>query len=158
MAHRALWDLSKGRPENSVAAVRAAVEHGYGIEIDLQLSADGVAMVFHDYDLDRLTGARGPVRARSAADLSGIALAGGDEGIPTLTDVLEATGGRVPLLIELKEQSGRARDRDVGAVLDVLATAPCPVALMSFDPEFVEALLASSRCLLLPSRASRTSS
>ena len=69
-AHRALHGA--GRPENSLSAVRAAVEAGYGIEIDVQLSRDGAAMVFHDYALDRLTGERGPVRMRSAAELNSI--------------------------------------------------------------------------------------
>ena len=66
IAHRALHDRDAGRPENSRAAMRAAIEHGYGIECDLQLSADGVAMVFHDAELKRLTGEDGPVRARTA--------------------------------------------------------------------------------------------
>ena len=62
LAHRALHDVTKGRPENSRAAARAAVQAGYGIEVDVQLSADDQAMVFHDYALDRLTLATGPVR------------------------------------------------------------------------------------------------
>ena len=68
IAHRALHDMSAGLPENSRAAVRAAIAGNYGIEIDLQMSADGQAMVFHDYDLGRLTGLVGPVRARDMAD------------------------------------------------------------------------------------------
>ena len=59
LAHRALHDVTDGRPENSRAAIRAAIEAGYGIEIDLQLTGDGQAMVFHDYGLKRLTGADG---------------------------------------------------------------------------------------------------
>lgn len=144
IAHRALHDLAAGRPENSLAAVRAAVNAGYGIEIDLQGSADGVAMVFHDDTLERLTDAEGPVRARSAAELSALALkGGGGAGIPTLAEVLEAVGGRVPLLIEVKDQSG-----SMGPVDGVLerATAAAlqgyegPVALMSFNPHSVAAL------------------
>ncbi|MEQ3631032.1 MAG: glycerophosphodiester phosphodiesterase family protein, partial [Sulfitobacter sp.] len=67
LAHRALHDLSAGRPENSRAAVRAAVDAGVGIEIDVQLSADNKAMVFHDYALERLTPERGAVRLREAS-------------------------------------------------------------------------------------------
>ena len=104
IAHRALH--SDGRPENSRAAVAAAVTHGYGIEIDLQLSADGVAMVFHDYALDRLTSETGAVQSRPAAALQSIGLTGGDEGIPTLSDVLALVQARVPLLLELKDQDG----------------------------------------------------
>ena len=69
LAHRALHDLADGRPENSRAAVRAAIAAGYGIEIDVQLSADDVAIVFHDYALDRLAKATGPVRLRGASEL-----------------------------------------------------------------------------------------
>lgn len=61
IAHRALHDVAAGRPENSRAAMRAAIDAGYAIEIDLQLSQDGQAMVFHDYDLARLTGTPGPI-------------------------------------------------------------------------------------------------
>ncbi|MFP4238211.1 MAG: glycerophosphodiester phosphodiesterase family protein [Rhodosalinus sp.] len=135
VAHRALH--GPGRPENSRAAVRAAVRAGYGIEIDLQLSADGQAMVFHDYDLGRLTGERGAVGARSAHELSQIALSGGDgEGIPTLRDILAIVAGRVPLLVELKDQDGRMGP-DVGALEEAAARALAdyagPVAVMSFN-------------------------
>ena len=110
IAHRALHDRAQGRPENSRAAIRAAIAAGYGIEIDLQASADGVAMVFHDDDLGRLTGATGPVRARTAAELGAIRLTDAEDGIPTLAEVLEIVAGRVPLLIEIKDQSGEMGD------------------------------------------------
>lgn len=144
IAHRALHDLAAGRPENSLSAVRAAVEAGYGIEIDLQGSADGVAMVFHDDTLQRLTDAEGPVRARSAAALSALPLKGGaGEGIPTLAEVLQAVGGRVPLLIEVKDQSGAMGPVD-GVLERATATAlqgyAGPVAVMSFNPHSVAAL------------------
>lgn len=138
IAHRALH--GEGVPENSLAAVRAAVAAGYGIEIDVQPSADGVAMVFHDYVLDRLTGESGPVSARSAAELGAIRLTGGAEGIPTLAEVLEAVAGQVPLLIEIKDQDG-AMGPDIGglgrAVADALAGYAGPVAVMSFNPHAV---------------------
>ncbi len=108
VAHRGLHDVTDGRPENSSAAIRAAIAAGYGIEIDLQLSSDGHAMVFHDYMLDRLTQDQGPVRARSAAELGKVLLAGCDEGIPDFTEVLEIVGGRVPLLVELKDAAAVA--------------------------------------------------
>lgn len=143
IAHRALHDRAAGRPENSRAAVRAAARAGYGIEIDLQLSADGQAMVFHDYDLGRLTGARGPVRQRSAAELGAIRLTDAEDGIPTLEEVLEIVGGRVPLLIEIKDQDG-ALGPDVGPLEEATAHALSgytgPVALMSFNPHAVAAM------------------
>lgn len=140
LAHRALHDVADGRPENSRAAIRAALDAGYGIEIDLQLSADGQAMVFHDYDLSRLTGATGPINARSAAELGQIALRGGTDGIPTLREVLALVAGRVPLLIEIKDQDG-AMGPNVGpleqAAAEALAAYRGPVAVMSFNPHSV---------------------
>ena len=89
IAHRALHDVSEGRPENSLAAIRAAIAAGYAIEIDLQPSSDGVPMVFHDYHLKRLTYQDGPIAQRSAAELAEIKLRGGDEGVPSLEQYIE---------------------------------------------------------------------
>lgn len=141
IAHRALH--GPGRAENSRAAAEAAVAAGYGIEIDVQLSADGRAMVFHDDTLDRLTAETGPVRARTAEELARIPLKGGGGTIPTLTEVLEAVAGKVPLLIEVKDQDGGMGvnvgelERAVG--IDV-ARYEGPLALMSFNPHSVDAL------------------
>jgi glycerophosphoryl diester phosphodiesterase len=137
LAHRAFHDAGAGRPENSRAAIRAAIAAGYGIEIDVQLSADGVAMVFHDHQLDRLTGETGSVHARSAAALGAIRLSGGDDGIPTLADVLALVAGRVPVLIEIKDQSGVLGPGSgalEAAVAQTLAGYGGPVAVMSFNP------------------------
>lgn len=143
IAHRAYHDRSAGRVENSRSAVRAAVAAGYGIEVDVQLSADGMAMVFHDDELDRLTGERGPVSARTAAELGKIELTGGGEGIPTLAQVLEIVAGRVALLIEIKDQT-RVMGPGVGAleraVADALKGYGGPVAVMSFNPHSVAAM------------------
>lgn len=140
IAHRALHDVADGRPENSRAAIRAAIAAGYGIEIDLQLSRDGRAMVFHDYDLTRLTDVSGPIQQRDAADLSQLPLIGGDEGIPTLAEVLALVAGRVPMLIELKDQHGQMGVTDgrlERAVAQDLHGYDGPVALMSFNPNSV---------------------
>ncbi len=143
LAHRALHDVTDGRPENSRAAISAAMAAGYGIEIDVQLSADNVAMVFHDYALDRLTKAQGAVRLRGSQALEAIALTGGDEGIPTLTEVLALVAGQVPLLVELKDQDG-AMGPDVGllerAVAADLTAYEGDVAVMSFNPHSVAML------------------
>lgn len=145
LAHRALHDRAAGRPENSRAAIRAAIAARYGIEIDLQLSRDGRAMVFHDYDLGRLTDETGPVRGRDAAALAQIPLRGGAEGIPELSEVLEIVAGRVPLLIELKDQHGQMGATD-GALEEATAAALAgyagPVAVMSFNPEMVARMAA----------------
>ncbi|MET4127383.1 glycerophosphodiester phosphodiesterase family protein [Roseovarius sp. MBR-6] len=143
IAHRALHDVTAGRPENSRAAIRAAIAAGYGIEIDLQTSRDGRAMVFHDYDLGRLTPETGPVRARDAAELAQIPLKGGDEGIPDLPEVLALVAGRVPLLIELKDQHGQMGVTDgvlEAATAEALVGYKGLVALMSFNPEMVVAM------------------
>lgn len=137
IAHRALHDRRDGRPENSRAAIRAAIARGYGIEIDLQRSADGQAMVFHDYALDRLTGESGRISDRDAEALGQITLTGGEEGIPTLTEVLEIVDGQVPLLVEIKDQDG-GMGSNVGpleqATAEALAGYGGPLAVMSFNP------------------------
>jgi len=145
LAHRALHDVSDGRPENSRAAVRAAIAQGYGIEIDLQGSRDGAAMVFHDHDLGRLTAETGPLRQRDAAQLARIPLAGGAEGIPELPGILALVAGRVPLLIELKDQHGRMGESDGAlerATAAALAGYAGPLAVMSFNPHMMRAMAA----------------
>ncbi|WP_121061343.1 glycerophosphodiester phosphodiesterase family protein [Chachezhania antarctica] len=139
IAHRALHDIAAGRPENALSAVRAAVAAGYGIEIDLQLTADGEAMVFHDYDLSRLTGRDGLLRDLTAAEAATVPLLGGDgECIPTLAAVRDAVNGEVPLLVEIKDQD-RHDGPGVGpleaAAARALQSYAGPVALMSFNPE-----------------------
>ena len=151
VAHRAYHDVAAGRPENSRAAIRAAIDCGYGIEIDLQLSADDAPMVFHDYSLDRLTAEDGQVREKSAAELAQIPLIGGMDGVPTLTDVLDLIDGQVPLLIEIKDQDG-AMGPNVGILEQATAAAldgyDGPCALMSFNPHSVAAM--SKLCPSIP--------
>lgn len=140
LAHRALHDVKDGRPENSRAAISAACDAGYGIEIDVQCSADDQAMVFHDYELARLTSAVGAVSDRPALALQDTSLRGGDEGIPTLPEVLEIVAGQVPLLVEIKDQDGAMGHR-VGPLERSVALAlkdyRGPAAVMSFNPHSV---------------------
>jgi glycerophosphoryl diester phosphodiesterase len=140
ITHRALHDRTAGRIENSPAAIKAAIKAGYGIEIDLQLSKDGVAMVFHDETLDRLTNESGPVNARTARELGQIALKGTTDTIPTLVEVLALINGKVPLLIEIKDQSlvmGPTDGRLEAATATALQGYQGDVALMSFNPAAV---------------------
>jgi glycerophosphoryl diester phosphodiesterase len=141
IAHRGLHDRAAGQVENSRAAVAAAAEAGYGVELDLQLSADAEAMAFHDDALDRLTSERGPLRARSAAELGRIALSGGGETIPTLGEILSLVAGRAPLLIELKDQSGALGPQGAAPLAArasaLLAGYGGPAAVMSFNPHLV---------------------
>ncbi|MEY8881426.1 glycerophosphodiester phosphodiesterase family protein [Donghicola sp. XS_ASV15] len=138
IAHRALHGM--GRPENSVEAIEAACDAGYGIEIDLQLSADGQAMVFHDYDLRRLTKATGAIRHHTADELRNIHLVGARSGIPTLPEVLDRIDGRVPLLIEIKDQDGGLGPK-VGeleeATAEALKSYSGAVSVMSFNPHSI---------------------
>ena len=151
LAHRALHDVSDGRPENSRAAVQAAIDAGYGIEIDVQQSGDAQAMVFHDYDLARLANGAGPAKALTAAQLADVPLRGGDEGIPTLPEVLALVAGRVPLLIEIKDQTGEMGPSDgalEASVAAALAGYNGPVGVMSFNPHTVRRM--ADLCLDTP--------
>ncbi|MDO5611633.1 MAG: glycerophosphodiester phosphodiesterase family protein [Paracoccus sp. (in: a-proteobacteria)] len=138
IAHRGLH--GPGVPENSLAAARAAIAAGYGIELDIQPSASGQPLVFHDYDLDRLTGQPGFIRDRDGDDLAALRLTGSDEPVPTLPAFLELVAGRVPLLIEIKDQDMRLGP-DIGALHQAVAAALAgyagPVAVMSFNPHVV---------------------
>lgn len=131
-AHRGLH--GQGRIENSRAAFEAAIEARHGIELDVQASRDGEAMVFHDERLDRLAGQAGTVRGLARAELERIRLRESKETIPSLAEILALIAGRAPLLIEVK-----APEREVGAVSRAVAAAlkgyDGPVAVMSFNPE-----------------------
>ena len=139
IAHRGLHDAEK--PENSLSALRAALDRGYGVEADVRLSRDGEIFVFHDDDLARLTGADGIFGQRDSAELSALRLRGG-ERIPLLADFLRE-GAAVPLILELK--SDFSGDLSLAqAIGAVLATHPGPVALKSFDPALIAALRAEN--------------
>lgn len=103
-AHRGLFD-NKRVPENSLEAFRQATERGFGIELDVQLSKDGHVVVFHDYTLDRVCGVHGKIAEMTLEELRQYRLLGTEQGIPTLSEVLELVNGRVPLLVEIKGES-----------------------------------------------------
>ena len=106
IAHRGLWRTG-GAPENSLAAFEAACAAGYGVELDVRLSADGEAMVFHDKTLERLTAEGGLMEERTAKDLQGMRILGSDQYIPSLDQVLRRIDGRALILIELKTPRGQ---------------------------------------------------
>lgn len=137
VAHRGLH--GNGIAENSLSAAAAAVAANYAIEVDLQLSKDGEVIVFHDETLDRLTTETGDVAARTAAELKAIRLKDTDDTIPSLADLLQLVGGKVPLVLELKSpwNGDTALARKVA---DMLVDYAGPVAVMSFDPDLVMAL------------------
>ncbi len=134
-AHRGMH--GEGKIENSPAAFAAAIQRGLGIECDVQRSRDGQAMVFHDWELDRLTTATGPVKARGAAELAQIALGESGDTIPTLAQLLTQVAGRVPLLIEIKSKRTVRYAPLCLAVRNALEGYRGPVAVMSFDPRVV---------------------
>lgn len=101
-AHRGLHSNDGEIPENSMPAFRRAMNRGYGIEMDVQLSKDGVPVVFHDFTLERMCGVEGKVCEYTYEELQQFFLAGGSEKIPRFADVLEMINGKVPLIIELK--------------------------------------------------------
>ena len=101
-AHRGLHDNASDAPENSLAAFRKAVEEGYGIELDIQLTKDKVPVVFHDYTLERACGVAGNVNDYTYDELQEFYLFGSQERIPRFEDVLRLVDGRVPLIVELK--------------------------------------------------------
>lgn len=101
-AHRGLYDNEHGIPENSMAAFRRAVDKGYGIELDVHLTADNQLVVFHDDTLIRMCGMNKKISSFLYSDLMQLRLLGTEEGIPLFKDVLELIDGKVPLIIELK--------------------------------------------------------
>ena len=122
-----------GLPENSRAAAEAAMAAGMGIECDIQMSRDNVPLVFHDWELDRLTKERGKVALRPAADLCRIALMDTDQTIWTLADLLALVAGRVPILVEVKAQPHLSVAEACIAITKALAGYAGPLAVMSFD-------------------------
>ena len=105
-AHRGLH--GGGIPENSLPAFEKACQKGFGIELDVQLSGDGVVVVFHDDTLNRMTGKDAKVKDLTLLELQRLSLSGTEETIPTFQDVLKLVNGRVPLLVELKGEDFNA--------------------------------------------------
>lgn len=101
-AHRGLFDNQTDAPENSLAAFRKAVEAGYGIELDVQLSKDGIPVVFHDKTLKRMCGVDGLVWEYTLEELKSLRLAQSKEQIPTFAEALEVIGGKTPIIVEYK--------------------------------------------------------
>lgn len=136
VAHRGLHDNASSAPENSMAAFRLAVQGGYPIELDLHLSADRQVVVIHDGTLDRVSGVSGNVSALDYAQLSGVRLFGTDEHIPLFSEVLQLVSGKVPLLIELKADSGET-DALCVAVDALLSDYSGIYCIESFSPQIL---------------------
>lgn len=131
-AHRGLFALDQSIPENSHAAFQAAIDKGYGIELDVQASADLNLFVFHDDGLDRMCGVNGILEETSSESLKALRLAKTEEPIPVFEDVLNQVKGQVPLFIEIKTTTRRIET--VTAVLEALKSYEGPYVICSFDP------------------------
>lgn len=131
-AHRGLHggDL----PENTLLAFAAAADAGLGVECDIQRSSDGAAMVFHDWELDRMTEERGNFGERTAEFLEALRYRGAEYGIARLVTLLELVAGRVPVLIEIKSRPRYDIAVSCAAVAAGLAGYNGLHAVMSFDP------------------------
>ena len=143
IAHRGLHDHARGIIENSPSAFEAAIEHGYAIECDVQLSSDGVPFMFHDDDFDRLTEARGRSDARPIVEVQELVLKGSaNREVPQrFTEFLAQIGGRAMLQIELKQQSDGAKAAALAsAVAEALVDYAGPYSIESFDPGLLAAL------------------
>jgi glycerophosphoryl diester phosphodiesterase len=139
IAHRGLHDRARGVIENTPSAVRGAIEAGYGVEVDVQRTADDAAVVFHDDTLDRLTEATGAVAAYSLDELRKVPFRETADRFWTLDELLEEISGRAPLFVEIKSQfdDGMRLAALVGARL---AAYSGPAAAESFDPRMVAVL------------------
>jgi len=139
IAHRGLHDRARGIIENMPAAAQAAVSGNFSIECDIQLTADGEAMVHHDDALARLTEGSGALLGKTAAELKAVAFKNTPERMMTLGDLCALVDGRVALVIEVKSHFDGDR-RLVTRMSEVLASYSGPVVGMSFDPDQVLAL------------------
>ncbi len=146
IAHRGLHDAAAGIIENTATAFQAAIGHGFSIESDLQISADGEAMVHHDYALGRLAEGNDRLAAMPAEKIKAARFKTGTGRILTLGELCELVAGRVPLLLELKSDFN-GHTRIAKRTADVLKTYAGPVAAMSFDPELTATLRAIARAL-----------
>ncbi len=139
VAHRGLHDRAHGIIENMPAAVAAAAARGFSIEVDLQLTADGEAMVHHDDQLGRLTNGSGALIDMTAAQLKQVAFRDTTERMMTLGDLCTLVAGRVPLVLEVKSQFMGDR-KLVTRMAEVLQSYSGPVVAMSFDPDQLQAV------------------
>ena len=136
IAHRGLHDRAQGRVENTQQAALAAVEKHFALECDVHLSADGEAIVFHDFDLERLTHGHGLVATQTAAQLASLTLKDSTDHIQTLPEFLTVIGGRAPVICEIKSHFDGNLQLAL-RVAEIATTFAAPLALASFDPKVI---------------------
>lgn len=135
-AHRGLFDNDSDAPENSLAAIKKAVQAGYGIEFDVQLSKDDIPVIFHDASLKRMCGVDGKVWEYTLEELQHMHLANTRETIPTLESVLREVDGKVPLIVEYKMDRVDTKVCELGNAL--LKEYNGPYCIESFHPLAVQ--------------------
>ena len=139
-AHRGLWNTNEpgkeNRPENSLAAFRAAVEKDYGIELDVHLTKDGALVVHHDDSLKRLTGVDIRIAESTLEEVRACKLPNG-EAVPTYDEVLEIVAGRIPMIVEVKVEK-RNHAALSKAVYERMKRYEGPWCMESFDPRAVQ--------------------
>jgi glycerophosphoryl diester phosphodiesterase len=139
VAHRGLHDRARGIVENMPAAVQAAISGNFSIEVDIQRSADGEAMVHHDDELGRLTDGAGALRDMTSAQLTAVTFKDTPERMMSLGDLCDLVAGRAPLVIEVKSHFDGDR-KLVARMAEVLSSYRGPAVGMSFDPDQVLAI------------------
>lgn len=137
VAHRGLHDTEK--PENSLAAYRAAAEHGYAIETDIRFTKDKELLILHDDTFERMAGDPRKVSECTMSEIKALKLGGTDEPIPTVKEFLETVGGRVPLLIEIKDMPDVKGKEIAKALSDAMQGYAGEYAVQSFNPLYVKA-------------------
>ena len=139
IAHRGLHDGNISVMENSLAAAEAAIARQFAIECDVQPSADGQAIVFHDVELERLTQGQGKIMNRTASELAALPYIHGPDHPVSLEEFINCIAGRTPLIVEIKSDfSGDVRL--ARRVAEIVAGSSSPVALKSFDPTIMSFL------------------
>lgn len=131
IAHRGLHS-NPSIPENSLRSFEAAVEHNYAIELDVNLLADGGVAVFHDQDLERMTGVKGKIADQDSSTVQQLKLLGTDQSIPLIEDVFELVNGRVPILVEIKNEGAVGALEQ--ALLSKLSHYSGDYAIQAFNP------------------------
>lgn len=138
VSHRGYHDADNGIIENTPTAVQKAIDKNFGIEVDVQETADGEALVFHDYTLDRLAEGTGKVIEQNSGDLVQIHMKTGTDKLWLLQDLFDQVDGKAPLVIEIKSLMRRDAQGDfVRRVTDQVAAYKGPVCIKSFDPDMI---------------------
>ncbi len=133
LSHRGMFN--KEFPENTLGAFQNAIYHGYGCELDVQMTTDGVLVVFHDYDMMRLCGVKGDIREKSWSEIKDLKVNGTKYSIPTFKEVLDLVNDQIPLLIEVKHHKNIGKMEDL--IIEALRNYKGRYIMESFNPFIV---------------------